>query len=802
MNEDELFQELVKAFREEASERLNSISTNLIIIEQTFETDDYDTVLETVYRDAHSLKGAARAVKLGGLEKIFHVLETFFSGIKNKKISFKKNIFDFLQDTVSELGIIIAADNMNSTDMVKKQQDIFTDVSGHCNQDNIKIEQDNNKSKEIDAAIKEVDVEAETNIDVETENIERDSAIVTNGDDITELSKQDATSDFANKEKVKTETVRLSSSKLDSILLQSENLIRIKQILGENLSFLQDFSIHIDSIKQKSVEIFSDISLLRQTKVFRTLETENNEIYRSIEKIHKFLEDNQKFVSSSEKKFRSLLNINKEYQYDADKIIDTFLSEIKEISMIPFSNTLSMFPGMIREMARNMDKEIIFNIAGSEIKTDRRILQEIKDPLIHIIRNSIDHGIEDEKKRLDSGKNKVGKIELSISNYDINKIEIKISDDGQGLDLDAIKKEAIKNELITEKELKRLSEKRLINFIFKSGFSTKGIITDLSGRGLGMSIVKEKFESLGGNVFIESVKGKGTTIKILLPVKLATFKGVFVSVGEHPLIIPSVNVREVLRTKREAIHTVENKRVIHYNMRTYPLVSLAAVIGIDDGDEETKEENPKKGNPYLLAAIVNNGDDFIALEVDQINDECEVIVKDLGSMLKKVPHYIGATILSSGKIAPVLNLKGIFESASSMNIVNFDFELPGELEGKTTNILIAEDSITSRMLLKNILEAAGYNVDAAVNGAEAFSLLKTKAIDLVVSDVEMPKMNGFALTENIRKTERFKDLPVILVTTRSSEEDKAKGMDAGANAYIIKSEFEQSNLLNIISSLL
>ena len=329
--------------------------------------------------------------------------------------------------------------------------------------------------------------------------------------------------------------------------------------------------------------------------------------------------------------------------------------------------------------------------------------------------------------------------------------------------------------------------------IFRSAVSTSPLVTDISGRGLGLAIVREEVEKLGGLVRVETERDVGTSFRIALPLMLATFRGILVEASEQVFAVPTVNVDRVLRIAKNEIRTVENRETISVNERAVPLVRL------DDALELPKKHTDGEDSRAILALVLGAAEERIAFRVDEILDEQEVLVKSLGKQLARVRNIAGATVLGSGKVVPILNAPDLIKSAVSSAPAAAG-ATPAEIAEETEkkSILVAEDSITSRMLLKNILESAGYHVKTAVDGVDALTTLKAEEFDLLVSDIDMPRMNGLVLTERIRTDKRLAELPVVLVTALASREDRERGIDVGANAYIVKSRFDQSDLLQVI----
>jgi two-component system chemotaxis sensor kinase CheA len=336
-----------------------------------------------------------------------------------------------------------------------------------------------------------------------------------------------------------------------------------------------------------------------------------------------------------------------------------------------------------------------------------------------------------------------------------------------------------------------------LSLIFRSEVSTSAAVTSISGRGLGLAIVRDKVEALGGSISVRTEPGAGASFRILLPVTLSTFRGILVDAHGQLCIAPTANVERVARLRKDQVKTAGNRDTVDLDDRAAPLIRLGDVLGVP---------RPPKNNgnsAYFSALILRSGDSVAAFSVDEVLQEQEVLVKPLNKQLSRVRNIAGATVLGSGLLAPILNVADLMKSAFRTGF-NDAAELVREAQSddRTKAILVVEDSITSRMLLKNILETAGYEVTTAVDGAEGWTAVRSRAFDLVVSDIEMPRMNGLELTAKIRGSGDLGDMPVVLVTSRGSREDREGGIDAGANAYIVKGSFDQDNLLETVRRLI
>ena len=475
---------------------------------------------------------------------------------------------------------------------------------------------------------------------------------------------------------------------------------------------------------------------------------------------------------------------------------DARTNRAKGISMTPFSTLFEFLPGMVRSLLAEQGKEAELTVSGSGVEVDRRILEEMKDPLVHLIRNCVDHGIEKPSERASKGKSRVARVSVAASHHDSGKVELTVSDDGGGIDIGKVKASAVKVGILSSRDAERLDAEGSCLLVFRSGVSTSPIVTDLSGRGIGLAIVQEKVEKLGGVIACESSPGKGASFRMLLPVMLATVRGLLVRVGDHFFVIPTGHVRRVIRAPLSEVKPVEGRDTISVEGMAVPLIRLAGALDLSPGRKNREETT------FLNAAVLESEGKLVAFVVDEVLYEREFLVKGLGRQLKRVRNITGATLVASGAVVLVLNVSDLMKSAAATSEAPLLTPSSPEEGEERKSLLVVEDSVTARTLLKNILETAGYDVTTAVDGIEAYALLKGAPFDLVISDVDMPRMSGFELTAKIRSDRQVRDLPVILVTALDSRSDRERGIDVGASAYIVKSSFDQSNLLEVIKRLI
>jgi two-component system chemotaxis sensor kinase CheA len=758
---NEFLKRLLDTFRVEAQEHVNALSSGLIELEKTSTAQKQLEITEVVFRESHSLKGAARAVNMADIESLCQSLESVFAALKSLEITSSAGLFNLLHEAVDSLGKLLATTKGKPDSL---EQAIITSL----------IERLRDAAAGREIAEQESVVRAPAQPALDTETSPRDIEIPP---------------------PTMTETVRVSTGKLNSILLQAEELLSAKLASGQRIAELEGLDSILATWEKEWRRIYPELQKLRHSleKQGDRSNNDNSQLARLIE----FLDWNQAQVKQLENKLAAATRAAERHNHSVGLMVDNLLEDTKRVMMVSFSTLLEVFPSMVRDLSRNCGKEAELIIQGGEVEIDRRILEEIKDPLIHLVRNCIEHGIETPSERQHRNKSPKGTVTLAVAQRNSH-IEILISDDGAGIDATKIKAAAARLGAMSADAAKKIPDSEALSLIFLSGISTSPIITDISGRGLGLAIVREKVDKVGGTVSFETHPGAGTTFRLVLPMTAATFRGVIVRAAEHLFILPTTNVERVVKVSEEEIKTVENREAIELNGQAISLVRLEDAL-------ELAPHNTASGSESSLPAVILHADEKrIVFLVDEVVDEQEVLVKSLGKQLLRVPNVAGATIFGTGRLVPVLNVRDLIKSAVRVSVgATKPAVVPVEKRrGGKPAVLVVEDSITARTLLKNILEAAGYNLATAIDGIDAFTQLRSGEFDIVVSDVDMPRMNGFDLTAKIRADKKLADLPVVLLTALESRENKERGIEVGANAYIVKGSFDQSNLLEVIRRLI
>jgi two-component system chemotaxis sensor kinase CheA len=455
---------------------------------------------------------------------------------------------------------------------------------------------------------------------------------------------------------------------------------------------------------------------------------------------------------------------------------------------------------MVRDLAHAEAKEVRLVIEGAETEIDRMLLEQLRDPMMHMLRNAVDHGIEPPDARAALGKPRLGAINLTVTQHG-GSVQVTLADDGRGLDPARLRASAVEKHLLTPERAASLGDAEARELIFQPGFSTASVVTDTSGRGVGMDVVREHVERLRGHVEVASTPGQGTRFMLTVPLTLATERAILVRQGQQVFAMPSLAIERTGRLQAVQVVPLEGRPSITVEGHPLPLLPLADLLeGIASAPAEAAADG------WLPFLVLRQGERRVALHATALVGEQEIVVKPLGWPLRRVRGVSGAAVLSSGQTVIILNPTDLLRSAWSIvtrgGTVGGARPTEAAAEHRVPRLLVVDDSLTTRTLERSILEAAGYDVLVAGNGAEALRVLQDEAVDLLVTDVEMPVMDGFTLTAEVRRDERMRHLPVVLVTSLGDREHRERGAAVGADAYVVKSSFDQGELLTTIGRLL
>jgi len=684
---------------------------------------------ERLMREAHSLKGASRSVGRTDIERICQNMEDIFSLWGKTPAKMSPGLFDTLHE------------------ILKTMTDGLDDRLGQDTVERFCVElQSAARGRALPSAEKQT-VEKAANTtpgaadDVDHGNRETEK---------TEPGKQ-------NRDQPVAKSARVPVQVVDTILSQAEELF----------TFRNRFRRFLENVRRMERETSGFLAGISTGEVM------------SPERLRYELMDLAREMSDECAGF--------------DRVVENHLMLTRDIMLQPFGTMMEQMRPMVRDMARSGGLKVEFSISGDEIEMDRRVLESLWDPVVHLIRNSLDHGIEPSGEREKAGKPPEATLSASAVRIDAETIEIRIEDDGRGVDIEQVRRAAIKrwgvNAVPSGDDFDTVHAAR---FLFRSGFTTSGEVTEISGRGLGLAIARDAVEGLGGSMSLNFNPGKGVCFVIRVPVRRSTLSGLVIGESGALFVIPVVHVLRVLSRNECGFQRVGGEQTVVFENRRVPLRDLGSILGF-----ETEAERDRN-----LVIVLGTGAEQAAVAVEEVIGEETCVLKSLGGLLSETPFVFGATVREDGKTVPVLSTPDIVRAAPDSGVRAARRKTPVARGPEKFRVLVVEDSITARMVLKNILEASGYDVETAVDGLDAFARLRESRYDLLVSDVDMPRLNGFGLVRKIRADKRMPDIPVILVTALETAEDRERGLDAGADAYIVKSGFEQTGLLETVSRLL
>lgn len=838
-------EQIINTFRAELTEHVQTLNDGLLMLEQnSISGKDREDLLGKIFRTAHSLKGAARAVGVGAVEQLAHSLEDILAAIQRKDLELSTDLFttcyraiDAIQlvQTVYESGEttppVEALQALADLDRIRHPKPAAKPVAETVENNQAELQPAPKAQEPEPVPAKRTKKSAADKIERLLSTIKEDAnnqeapttapvsapgnliappaaGTPTRSPEVEEPGPSAAPEDgsaapaLPNPAAVQTvgadETIRVSVAKLDSLLAQLSELLVTKIRAEQRLGQVQRVQEHI-ALWQKEwmAERGGYTRMVRQdinTADINTLARQRKELSRLFE-----------YVNSSQNRLREMTglvnNLSREYHSDTMQmslVIDGLEEEIKRVRMLPLSTIVGSFGRMIRDLAQSSGKEAVLEIIGGDVELDKRVLEQIKDPIMHLLRNAIDHGIEIPKKRLAAGKPACGRVTLTAEQQGKD-IAISISDDGRGLDINAIRTLAIRRGIANAPTL---TEPELVELIYNPGFSTSPFITDVSGRGVGLDVVRRNVEALRGRINVDWKTGEGARFTLFIPLTLTSSRGLLVKVSNQLFAIPLNAIERIESIRPEEVESVGGYDTLSYEGRPLMLVNLASVLGLPETNNLHTGEN-------ISVVILAAAERRMAFAVDELADEQEVVIKGLGKQLTRVGGIAGASVMGNGEVILILNIADLIkltQRTERRSILQPVLAAEDETETNThpkQRILVVDDSITTRTLEKNILEAAGFIVQLAKDGQEALDVVALGELpDLIISDVSMPRLDGCGLAKRIRSDPRTAELPFILVTSLESVEDKERGIESGADAYIGKSSFDQNNLLETIGQLI
>lgn len=764
-------QEILEDFLVEAFELIEQIDHDLVELEAN--PEDLE-LLNRIFRVAHTVKGSSSFLNFDVLTKLTHHMEDVLNKARHGELKITPDIMDVVLESVDMMKALLRSirERGNDTDAgvsitdichrltaINEGRDPNADENRQAQpQEEIQSKPQEDSQPEPQSAMDqepEVDVNSLSEAEVEAE-IER-LLKVRKAEDQARRDKQKQNSEQsavqtpestpvpapapAAKPAPKKES-KESNAPAHSSASAVEQTIRVEV---KRLDNLMNLIGELVLGKNRLLKIYDDVE----------------ERYEG----EKFLEELNQVVS-------------------ALSLVTTDIQlAVMKTRMLPIAKVFNKFPRMVRDLSRELGKQIDLEISGEETELDKSIVEEIGDPLVHIIRNSCDHGVESPKERLAAGKPEKGIIQLKAYNEG-NHIVVEIVDDGKGIDALAVKMKALERGLITEREVDSMSDKEAYSLIFKPGFSMAKQVTNVSGRGVGMDVVKTNIEKLNGIIDIDSEVGKGTIIKLKIPLTLAIIQSLLVGSQEEFYAIPLASVKETVRVPVDNIYTIEGKNVLRLRDEVLSLVRLSDLFGV-------KQVFESGDQTYVV--VINVADSKLGIIVDSLIGQEEIVIKSLGNYLQNIRGIAGGTIRGDGKVTLIVDVGMIMDMAKEIKVdIRASMESNSQMAKKEKpsdyKVLIVDDSKMDRTMMQKSLEPIGVTVIEATNGIEALNIIKSgeHSLDAMLIDIEMPRMDGYTLAGEIRKYSKYRNLPLIAVTSRTSKSDRLRGVEAGMTEYITK----------------
>jgi len=729
-------QSMLELFRLEVEVQVNILNNALLTLESN-PTSAQD--LEILMRCAHSIKGAARIVGFSSVVNLAHVMEDCFVAAQKKQIIIQSNQIDILLKGVDQLSKIRQVDIEELGAHQSQLQSIYLEIANIVNP----------QQQNLQTAI----------VETPTQEIPKEPIIINN-------NSQDR-------------VVRVSA----------DNLNRIMGLAGETMisaNWLEPFTNSLMQFKAQQLELIKSIENLRDYLRF-------DKINRQLDIL---LSDLGGKGQQSLKVIGERIQELEQYGRRTTSLSDRLYNEVIATNMRPFNDGVQGFPRMLRDLARQLNKQVNLEIIGKTTSVDRDILIKLEAPLTHILRNAVDHGLETTQERIALGKPSIGNIKLEAFHRG-GMLAITISDDGRGIDIEKLRAKVIDRGFASAEVAEKMSESELLEFLFLPGFSTAKQVTEISGRGVGLDIAKSMTQEVGGNVRASSVLGKGTSFYFQLPLTLSVIRTLLVEIAGEVYAFALARIDRIVMLEPKDITTVEGRQFFAIDGKNIGLIAANQILGFSEINVETDQ---------FSVVIISDHSDSYGVLVERFLGERDLVVRPLDPRLGKVKDISALALDEDGSPVLIIDTTDLVQSINHLldtrHLRRIDLQSRNiQEEIQTKNILIVDDSITVRETERKLLENRGYQVDVAVDGVEGWNAVRTKSYDLVISDIDMPRMNGIELIKNIRNHSAYSSLPIIVVSYRDRQEDRLQGMEAGANYYLTKSSFEDDTLVQAVADL-
>ena len=761
MNKESSKMSMIELFRMDFENHSSVLTESLLALEND---PTANHLLESLMRAAHSIKGAARMVGLDVVVSIAHVMEDCFVAAQEDEILIKADYVDIFLQVV----------------------DVLTSISQEP-EESLSTWFDENKDETDNLICAMTKIKSGETPDFEPTQAPSSETSPPEPIEPSGSSDKKSSESKAEEPAIETTTVpKVSSSTSNNALrVSSESLNRLMGLAGESIIESKWIRTHSDALmnlKQKQVELIGTIDSLRDYLDEIGMSEVAISLYTSA----------QKKADRCRQEIGDRLTELEEYDRRVTNLSDRLNNEVISSRMRPFSDATRGFSRMVRDLARSLGKKITLIIEGEHTQVDRDILSKVEAPLNHLLRNAIDHGIEFPQERIKAGKPEQGQIRLTAT-HRAGMLSIMVSDDGCGVDPEPLRKKIVEKKLAHEEMAKNMSRDELLEFLFLPGFSTKENITDISGRGVGMDVVHTMIQETRGQIRTLSETGKGMTVNLQLPQTLSVIRGLLVEIAGQYYSFPLARTDRILTLNKNDIESIGNKQFFTLDNQHIGLVDAIQVMELE-GSPSDKEEMPVVvlGDRYNLYGIV----------VDRFIGERDLAVQPIDKRLGKIQDIDSTALMEDGSPVLVIDVDDLVRSIDAVisgeRLRNIGSDSSDKASDQSKKILVVDDSITVREVERNLLESRGYYVDVAVDGMDAWNTVRTGNYDLVVTDIDMPRMNGIELVKNIKNDSALKQMPIMIVSYKDRQEDRDAGLEAGADYYLTKGSFHDETLVDAV----
>jgi len=782
------FQEILQDFLVESFELVEKLDEDLVELESN--PDDLE-LLNGIFRVAHTVKGASSFLNFDVLTHLTHHMEDVLNRARHGELSITPDVMDVILESIDLMKALL-----------EKIRDTSSDDGIDVSACVARLDKITGGTGEVETPVSSAPTEEESVTAQESSESETEESSQ-------EEEEEEIDYDSMTPEEVEAEIERLLAQRQEEDRKKREAKIAageaVPQMPNPDEEEQKEESSEEKKEEKKAAPAPTPAPVAKkeepkeEPKAAAPARKAPAQVEQTIRVDVKRLDHLMNLIGELVLAKNRLIKINDdvEERYEGEEFLEELNQVVSIVSlvttdlqiavmktrMLPIGKVFNKFPRMIRDLSRELNKKIELVISGEETELDKSIVEEIGDPLVHIIRNSCDHGVESPEERLAKGKPEVGVITLKAYNEG-NQIVIQIDDDGKGLDPVMLKNKSLEKGIITEKEADNMSDKEAFTLIFKPGFSTAAQVTNVSGRGVGMDVVKTNIEKLNGIIDIDSEVGKGTSIKLKIPLTLAIIQALLVGVQEEHYAIPLASVLETVRISKDEIYTVEGKSVMRLRDDVLSLVHIGDIFEV---------ERILDASEHAYVVVLGLGTSKLGLIVDTLVGQEEIVIKSLGDYLKGIEGIAGATIRGDGGVTLIVDVVALMNMAKdvkSSSMSDGDNAAVSNEKNSASDyvVMIVDDSKTDRTIMRKALEPMGVTLVEASDGQEALGILKSGDynFDAMLIDIEMPRMDGYTLASEIKKYNRYKHLPLIAVTSRTSKSDRMRGVESGMVEYITK----------------